>query len=351
MAIVDASFADDEEHFVRVVRALRPVLRTRQDIWLQLREKHLKPPEPGHLIYRAAPAGWQAHEPVLLNGDRRLAQQLGLGLHHPEDTAQDADRNLPRRSASVHSAAAARRAVSAGVGVLLFGPVWDPGSKPGVGRGTEALGAICDAQDAWFLALGGIAPSRVRSDRSWRLRRGHAVSRHAKPRARCAGGAGCRPIRSLLTEPDPCWIHTPPRIGYLTFIEESNIANKIASVLVATHPSRRVFSDTRTAVTRKCPGARKRTMPADEAGAASMGPEGEEPKSGGEYSDPVPNQTKTAARRSPTRKDVSTRLEAMGGADFVQQVGTSCTAPSGRRPLSSCAAKSPDLKTTRCSLP
>jgi thiamine monophosphate synthase len=214
MAIVDASFADDEEHFVRVVRALRPVLRTRQDIWLQLRVKHLTPPEQDHLISRAAPDGWRAHEPVLLNGDRQLAQQLGLGLHHPEDTAEDADRNLPRRSASVHSAAAAKRAVSAGVGVLLFGPVWDPGSKPGVGRGTGALGAICDAQDAWFLALGGIAPTRVPAAIAAGAR-GVAMLSHVmrSPEPAALVLRTADQIGSLLTEPDPCWIHTPPRIG------------------------------------------------------------------------------------------------------------------------------------------
>ena len=131
---------------------------------VQLREPDLPPAELLDLATRLREivAGRAA---LLVNGDARLAADLGLGLHLPERglaTAEarrliGADRLLGR---SVHSTAAATAA--AGADYLLAGHVFATASKPGrPPLGLAGLGQIVAATWAPVLAIGGITPDRV----------------------------------------------------------------------------------------------------------------------------------------------------------------------------------------------
>ncbi|MBN1929644.1 MAG: thiamine phosphate synthase [Chlorobiaceae bacterium] len=64
---------------------------------------------------------------------------------------------------SVHSAEAARLASKAGVGYLLFGPVFQTPSKVpfGAPQGLEKLRAVCKAASVPVFAVGGITPERA----------------------------------------------------------------------------------------------------------------------------------------------------------------------------------------------
>ena len=132
---------------------------------VQLRESDLPPAELLNLAnrLREVVAGRAA---LLVNGDARLAADLGLGLHLPERglaTAEarrllGADRLLLGRS--VHSPAAA--AAAAGADYLLAGHVFATAAKPDrPPLGLAGLGQIVAATWAPVLAIGGITPDRV----------------------------------------------------------------------------------------------------------------------------------------------------------------------------------------------
>jgi thiamine monophosphate synthase len=56
---------------------------------------------------------------------------------------------------------AARHASVAGAEFGVFAPVFDPGSKPGSGRGIEALRELVGAVNLPMLALGGVSVAQV----------------------------------------------------------------------------------------------------------------------------------------------------------------------------------------------
>lgn len=102
--------------------------------------------------------------PVVLNGPPAVACTLRLaGVHWPEAEIPSA---VPReaegllRSASVHGLVAVRRARRV-AHYVLFGPVFEPRSKPGTGAGVEALRQACAASRLPVLAIGGVTAERV----------------------------------------------------------------------------------------------------------------------------------------------------------------------------------------------
>lgn len=91
------------------------------------------------------PATWRAHHWHL--------PERGLSSLRPEERAPD--------GVAVHGIPAARRAIRAGARWLQFGPVFDPGSKPGRGVGTAPLEAIVQAISSPVIAVGGLRPDRI----------------------------------------------------------------------------------------------------------------------------------------------------------------------------------------------
>ena len=105
--------------------------------------------------------------PVLWNttcGAPGLAQYAGLHLSE-RHAAQCACPALPSLlGVSVHSREALAQAAALGASFAVFGPVFDPGSKPGVhGVGMDALHKITANAPIPVLAIGGVTPDRVRA--------------------------------------------------------------------------------------------------------------------------------------------------------------------------------------------
>lgn len=133
---------------------------------LQVRAKRSSSQERALGVAWARKAG--ARAPVLLNGTTREARAAGAdGVHWPEALIPEGrDGETLAAIASVHSLAAARRAVAAGASRLVFGPVFAPGSKPGTGVGLAALAELSAAVPVPVLAVGGITPERVAACRA-----------------------------------------------------------------------------------------------------------------------------------------------------------------------------------------
>lgn len=151
---------------------------------LQVRAKRSTREERAAAVARVRDAGGRP----LLNGSTREARELGAdGVHWPEaliPERRETDAGGLRVGASVHSLAAARRAVDAGAEFLVFGPVFDPGSKPGHAVGLEALAQIVAGVGRPVLAVGGVRPDRVAA-------------------CRAAGAQGVAVVSGVLRAPDP----------------------------------------------------------------------------------------------------------------------------------------------------
>src|SRR6185295_14658557 len=85
------------------------------------------------------------------------------GAHWPEARipASATAPTLAWRTAAVHSSEAAVRAERAGATAVVFGSVYEPGSKPGSAAGIEALREAVAATALPVYAIGGITPERV----------------------------------------------------------------------------------------------------------------------------------------------------------------------------------------------
>jgi len=124
---------------------------------------------------------------VVLNGPAPVARELALaGVHWPEVEIPEAvppEALVLLRSASVHGPSGLPRA-EAVAHYVVFGPVFSPRSKPGVGAGLEALRRVCAASRRPVLAVGGVTVGRV---------------------AAClgAGAAGVAVVSEVLHAPDP----------------------------------------------------------------------------------------------------------------------------------------------------
>lgn len=102
---------------------------------------------------------------TLLNGSTPEAMTAGYrGAHWPEAaTPAEPDPQADRLivGASIHSPAALHRAEAAGARFVLFGPVFDPGSKPVGGVGLGSLRGVASGARVPVVAIGGIAPTDV----------------------------------------------------------------------------------------------------------------------------------------------------------------------------------------------
>lgn len=101
--------------------------------------------------------------------DRRLARRLRAdGLHLPDGMVRRRYRFAPKGdpwpvSAAAHDGPGLRRAVRAGVDLVLLSPVFPTASHPGrPALGVHILAALCRGSAVPVLALGGVAPESLR---------------------------------------------------------------------------------------------------------------------------------------------------------------------------------------------
>lgn len=135
---------------------------------IQLREKNLTTRELWVLAQDLGPSVRIGDALFLVNGRVDVAVAADAdGVHLGEDAlpVREARRLLgPDRliGASVHSVDNALAAAEEGADYLIFGHIFDTGSKPGQRpRGTDALAAVCGAVPVPVLAVGGITPDNV----------------------------------------------------------------------------------------------------------------------------------------------------------------------------------------------
>jgi thiamine-phosphate pyrophosphorylase len=135
---------------------------------LQVRAKEATPDERAHAVAIVRAAGGR---PVL-NGTSAEALATGAwGVHWPESALATAEgpgptEGLQAVGASVHSRGAALQAAAAGAQFLVYGPVFDPGSKPGAGVGVGALAHFVAGTSLPVFAVGGITPDRMAACRA-----------------------------------------------------------------------------------------------------------------------------------------------------------------------------------------
>jgi thiamine-phosphate pyrophosphorylase len=135
--------------------------------WVQLRDHEAAPENFVRYARILAACLRTAREDVLLsvNTYADVAVELGAGLHvgwrGPDAPAAREMITDGVLTVAVHDPDEVRAAISAGADALVFGPVYDPGSKPGAtGVGIDGLtAAVRAAGETPVIALGGIHPS------------------------------------------------------------------------------------------------------------------------------------------------------------------------------------------------
>jgi thiamine-phosphate pyrophosphorylase len=138
---------------------------------VQLREKDLEARELYELARALRERCSRYGAPLLVNDRLDVAIAAGAdGAHLPANSFAVADaRRLMGPAAllgvSTHQVSEVAEAKAAGADFAVFGPVYEPLSKPGYGAtsGAEKLGAACrTAPELPLYALGGITAERVR---------------------------------------------------------------------------------------------------------------------------------------------------------------------------------------------
>lgn len=136
-----------------------------REVGLQVRIKSETPDRKVALAAMAKEALGPAGNGAFLNGSTAEALQAGYHAVHWPEVAIPGEPPAPapglRIGASIHSVDAARRAEAGGATFLLFGSVFEPGSKPGVAAGTAPLTDVAQQSKLPVLAIGGITPERV----------------------------------------------------------------------------------------------------------------------------------------------------------------------------------------------
>jgi thiamine-phosphate diphosphorylase len=156
--IADRDSFGDDGRWLAAITAVAPLVAASPHVGLQLRirGRARDASSPAALALRRIGA---ARERAFLNAD---ADATGYrGVHCPEAMLE----RCSERSgfgASVHSLDALRRAEAAGASFVVFGPVFDPSTKPVRGVGVDALREVASAARIPVLALGGVTPERVR---------------------------------------------------------------------------------------------------------------------------------------------------------------------------------------------
>lgn len=157
-------FASDDQWLAALDEVAAACVQ-RPQVGLQVRIKS-EPPERKLLLAQRAGAVISPHRvKALLNGSTSEASWAEfLGVHWPESLIPQCAMPLPlglSAGASVHSPRAAKRASEAGAAFLVFGAIFDAGSKTAAGVGTEPLRRVVASTSLPVLAIGGITPDRV----------------------------------------------------------------------------------------------------------------------------------------------------------------------------------------------
>ena len=163
--IADHEYCGSTEHWLHLIDLSVKALPDQFPAALQLRTKQLSGSVRNAVLEAALDQLSSSLVPVFVNGGHIDAASTRAGaIHWPERAIPTQPQPVPvgfRRAASIHSTEAARQAAFAGAEFGIFGPVFDPGSKPGYGRGLEALREVVDAVNLPVLALGGIGSAQV----------------------------------------------------------------------------------------------------------------------------------------------------------------------------------------------
>lgn len=163
LVVADLTYAGDEDRWLRLLLEVGEAAVGRP-VAVQVRAKGA-PHKASEALAARARGAVPAGVPLVLNGDEALATTLGYdGIHWPEASIPSgpSDTSLAWRSAAVHSPGVVRVAERAGATALVFGSVFEPGSKAGDAAGEEALRAVCTATALPVHAIGGVTPERVR---------------------------------------------------------------------------------------------------------------------------------------------------------------------------------------------
>ncbi|MFQ5742190.1 MAG: thiamine phosphate synthase [Acidobacteriota bacterium] len=164
--MADREFLGSDRSWLAALERVATAAEGRPRLAIQLRVKELRGPGRTRLLRQGLEAACGAGVPVLLNGSLPEALDLGFdGVHWPEaDVPASPPSPTPVsfwRVAAAHSLEAVHRAHTAGAHLAVFGPVYDPGSKPGRGVGLGALERIAERSPLPILAIGGIRAERV----------------------------------------------------------------------------------------------------------------------------------------------------------------------------------------------
>ena len=163
--IADHEVCGSTERWLDRIEEAVAALPDRFPAALQLRAKGLTDLNRAAVIEAALDRLATAVVPVFVNGGEIDAGSArARGIHWPESRIPTRPQPVPvgfRRAASIHSADAARHAAVAGAEFGVFAPVFDPGSKPGQGRGLDALRELTESVDLPVLALAGIGAEQV----------------------------------------------------------------------------------------------------------------------------------------------------------------------------------------------
>ena len=173
--IADRTFAGSDqgwlENIKRIVSSIDTSANPETTILFQLRAKDVGKEERTTLVAKGLEATRPAGVPVLLNGSEKEARVLGFaGVHWPETLIPMASQHKQTRAlndnflriAAVHNTSATKEAEEAGADAVVFGPVFPPGSKPGLGVGLNALKELVDGCSIPVIAIGGIDVANVR---------------------------------------------------------------------------------------------------------------------------------------------------------------------------------------------
>lgn len=162
LVVADYAYVADADRWLTALRTIGEAARG-EAVAVQVRAKQMHGAELQSLAARAreaVPPG----VPLFLNGDADLALSLGYsGVHWPEATSSGA-RHIDApllHCAAVHSLAAADSAMQDAADMLVYGSVYEPGSKPGIAAGTATLAQIARRVTVPVIAIGGITPERI----------------------------------------------------------------------------------------------------------------------------------------------------------------------------------------------
>lgn len=167
LLILDRHVAGDDATWLDHLARIAEVAPRDGSVWVQLRAKRLPAEHRRDLLGRARALTSEHPElPILVNGTSGQALAAGFtGVHWPEALrpaeAPVTAARLTHICAAVHDLAGAQGALRAGARVVTWSPVYDPGSKPGTGRGLDELRRFVQHSPLPVLALGGITADNV----------------------------------------------------------------------------------------------------------------------------------------------------------------------------------------------